>query len=157
MRNFKKGFTLIELLVVIGILTVLLTAVLIAINPIRQFGQARDTQKHNDVLTILNAVQQNMADNKGAFTKGGSAYALPTSATDIASGGTADICSAISTTYVCVLPVDPGGGSPTGGAKDCTVAYDTKYTIMQDATTHRITVAATPDANGTGDPISVTR
>ena len=41
----KQGFTLIELLVVIGILTVLLAIVLIAINPGKQFSQANNTQR----------------------------------------------------------------------------------------------------------------
>ena len=48
-RTFKKGFTLIELLVVIGILAVLLTIVLIAINPGRQFAQANNTKRRSDV------------------------------------------------------------------------------------------------------------
>ncbi len=41
----QKGFTLIELLVVIGILTVLLSIVLVAINPARQFSQANNTKE----------------------------------------------------------------------------------------------------------------
>jgi prepilin-type N-terminal cleavage/methylation domain-containing protein len=35
-----KGFTLIELLVVIGIVVILMTAALVAINPFRQFAMA---------------------------------------------------------------------------------------------------------------------
>jgi prepilin-type N-terminal cleavage/methylation domain-containing protein len=52
----RKGFTLIELVVVIGILAVLLTIVLVAINPARQFKQANDTKRRSDVNAILNAV-----------------------------------------------------------------------------------------------------
>jgi prepilin-type N-terminal cleavage/methylation domain-containing protein len=37
MRSFQKGFTLIELLVVIGIVGILLSITLVAINPARQF------------------------------------------------------------------------------------------------------------------------
>lgn len=65
--NQKNGFTLIELLVVIGIIAVLSTVVIIAINPARQFAQARNTQRWSNVNTILNAVGQKMADNRGLW------------------------------------------------------------------------------------------
>ena len=61
----NSGFTLIELLVVIGILAILLSIVLIAINPARQFGQANDTKRQSAVTQILNAVGAYAADNKG--------------------------------------------------------------------------------------------
>ena len=38
-----RGFTLIEILVVLGMLALLSTVVLVAINPLRQFAQARET------------------------------------------------------------------------------------------------------------------
>jgi prepilin-type N-terminal cleavage/methylation domain-containing protein len=53
-----KGFTLIELLVVIGILVVLLTITLIAINPAAQLMSARNTKRSADVNQILNAIDQ---------------------------------------------------------------------------------------------------
>ncbi len=65
--NKKKGFTLIEILVVIGIIAVLATIVIVAINPARQFAQARNTQRESNVNTILNAIGQRIADNKGLF------------------------------------------------------------------------------------------
>ncbi len=63
----QKGFTLIEILVVIGIIAILSAVVLIAINPARQFAQARNNQRLSNVNAILNAIGQRMADNKGIF------------------------------------------------------------------------------------------
>lgn len=148
----QAGFTLIELLVVMGILAVLLTAVLIAINPSRQFAQARDSQRRGDVLTILNAVQQHMADNKGALISG--IPVAPTAPAVISTAGL-DICGAISPTYVSILPTDPKTGSPLTGVTACGSAYNTGYTIVQDGS-GRVTVAS-PGKEIGADPISVTR
>lgn len=143
-RNYlktKKGFTLIELLVVIGILAILLSIVLIAINPARQFGQANNTRRRSDVTQILNAVGAYAADHKGVLPTG-----IPS---DVASGGTgpadvsntgADICTDLVPNYIPALPQDPQVGTGTS-ITDCATAYDTGYTIVHDAN-NRVTVAA---------------
>lgn len=66
-KNKKAGFTLIEILLAIGILAILATSAIIAINPARQFAQARNTQRWSDVNAIMNAVYQYSAGHKGAF------------------------------------------------------------------------------------------
>jgi len=63
----KRGFTLIEILIVVGILAILLTIVIIAVNPVRQFAQAHNTQRRSDVLAILNAIHQHAADYNGVL------------------------------------------------------------------------------------------
>jgi type IV pilus assembly protein PilA len=143
-----KGFTLVELLVVIGVLAVLLTITLIAINPARQFSQSNNTKRASDVNTILNAVHQFAADNKGTLPTG-----ITTTAQNVSSAG-ADICASIVTDYVAALPVDPltNNGTPV---TNCAVAYDTNYTIVRSATNSRITVTA--PAAELGAVISVTR
>jgi prepilin-type N-terminal cleavage/methylation domain-containing protein len=55
MEYKKKGFTLIELLIVIAILAILATVVLIVINPVQMFAQARDSQRIYDMNTLSNA------------------------------------------------------------------------------------------------------
>ncbi len=67
MHKKSKGFTLIEILIVIGIIAILAAIVIIAINPAKQFAQARNTQRQSNVDTILNAIGQRIADNKGVF------------------------------------------------------------------------------------------
>lgn len=157
LRN-QKGFTLIELLVVIGILAVLLAITLIAINPARQFSQANNTKRRSDVNAILNAVNQYMADNKGALPAG--IPVAPAAAKNVAKVGGADICATLVPTYIAALPSDPtvsvGAGNAVGAAiTDCTQAnYDTGYTIVQGAS-NRLTVSA-PTIE-LGDQISVTR
>ena len=63
--TLRRGFTLIELLLVISIIGVLAAVVIVAINPSRQFAQARNAERRSDVKNILEAVQQYAIDNKG--------------------------------------------------------------------------------------------
>ena len=138
----RKGFTLIELLVVIGILAILLSIVLIAINPARQFGQANNTRRRSDVTQILNAVGAYAADHKGVLPQGIPVGVYPTDAVDVKSGtpGTnGDICADLVSNYIPALPQDPQTGTGTS-ITDCT-SYDTGYTIVQDIN-GRVTVGA---------------
>ncbi len=155
--NVSAGFTLIEILVVIGMIAILATIVIIAINPARQFAQGRNTQRQANINTILNAIGQRIAENEGvfggSFTVNGTSYACPTIATgttfDIASNGGADL-SCLTPTYIPTqLPVDPAGGSWTAADN-----YDTRYSIALDGN-GRYTVSA-PNAE-LGTAISLAR
>ncbi|OGY98057.1 MAG: hypothetical protein A2855_00950 [Candidatus Liptonbacteria bacterium RIFCSPHIGHO2_01_FULL_57_28] len=148
----REGFTLIEILVVIGIIAVLATIVIIAINPARQFAQARDTQRTSNLNTILNAIGQNIADNRGIFTCSGSEFTLPGSATVIrASIAAADIYDCLVPTYMPAMVCDPVEG------EDCDDSgqYNTAYTVSM-ATSGRITIAA-PETELANPDLSVTR
>src|SRR6266702_1716272 len=129
-KNLQKGFTLIELLVVIGILAILLAIVLIAINPARQFQQANDTKRRSDVNSVLNAVNQFMADNKGALPSN-TGTAISATATNIGSGATdVNLCTDLVTKYIADIPVDPTTGTKTPASSNCKDAgatYSTGY------------------------------
>ena len=148
LKNYKKGFTLIELLVVIGVLSVLLVITLVAINPSRQFSLANNTKRRSDVNSILNAIHQYAADNKGV---------LPTGVTTIVqavSSSAANVCASLVSNYLAALPADPLTNNGAS-VSDCAVAYTTGYTVVKSATNNRVTVAA-PDAE-LSEAISVTR
>lgn len=136
----KGGFTLIEILLVMGIIAVLAAVVIVAINPARQFAQARNSQRTSNVFSILNAISQNMSDNGGVFAC--AAGAIPTTATVIKSSGGYDAASCLTPTYLPAIPFDPSAaGAHFASATD----YNTGYTLVRDSTTGRITVAA-PEA-----------
>jgi type IV pilus assembly protein PilA len=78
--NFnKKGFTLIELLIVIGIIAILAAGVIVAINPGRQFAQARDATRRSHINTLNKALLSYQVSNQGNL----SGLSLPTEPTEI--------------------------------------------------------------------------
>jgi prepilin-type N-terminal cleavage/methylation domain-containing protein len=141
----RRGFTLIELLLVIGIIAILASIVIVAINPTKQLGDARDAQRRSDVNTILNAVYQYAIDNSGNLPTG-----IPTgSPSEICSTGAATCVGVdldvLTGSYLVRIPVDPQTTTGTG----------TNYFIVQDAN-GRITVSA-PGTEQAETDISVTR
>jgi prepilin-type N-terminal cleavage/methylation domain-containing protein len=151
-KNRSKGFTLIEILVVIGIIAVLATVVLVAVNPARQFKLARDSQRVANINAILNAIGQNIAEHKGTFNCPTTSNIIPNTPTLIAAGPSYfDMASCVVPAYISSLPFDPNPA--TGGFWTSTDVYNTGYDVTQDAN-GQVTITA----NGELTPvISVSR
>ena len=150
--GLRRGFTLIELLLVIGIIAILASIVIVAINPTKQLGDARDAQRRSDVNTILNAVYQYAIDNNGNLPSG-----IPTSTAKpiCQSDFDPDTCIAtdfggvnlrmLTGAYLTNIPKDP---------KITLTGTGTRYNIVQDSN-GRITVSAPGAERATS--ITVTR
>ncbi len=149
-KQKQQGFTLLEVLLVVAIIAILAGIVIIAVNPNRNLGDTRNSQRSADVSTILNAVYQFSLDNNGALPAG-----IPQ-----APAAAGEICGATSCgtlvnlndliadgRYLVALPQDPQ-------CPDACATDGIGYTIQRDAN-NRVTVAA-PDAE-LGRTITVTR
>jgi type IV pilus assembly protein PilA len=140
-----RGFTLIELLLVIGIIAILASIVIVAINPTKQLADARNAQRRSDVKTINDAIYQYAIDNNGNLPS-----AITTTAKFICKSGANVSCNnganlnALTGSYLVALPSDPQSATATG----------TYYTVLR-LTNGRVTVAA-PGAEQSAT-ISVTR
>ncbi len=147
LSSLKRGFTLIELLLVIGIIAILAAIVIVAINPTKQLGDARNAQRRSDVNTILNAVYQYSIDNNGNLPT-----TITTTSKIICKSGLNIDCDAdgislnvLTGSYVVALPADPQSATATG----------TNYTILKSG--NRVTVSAPGTEPAGSTAISVTR
>ncbi len=115
----SKGFTLLEILLVVGIIAILAGIVIVAINPGRQLGTVRNTERKSDLKQISNAVQQYYIDENTYPDS------ISTTLTEICDTGTGttthsvdcdgliDLSTLISTYFVAV-PKDPQATTTNG-------------------------------------------
>lgn len=148
LKEQQRGFTLLEVLLVVAIIAILAGIVIIAINPGKQLGDARNAQRSSDVTTILNAAYQYSLDNNNV------PGSITTASTEVcataAPSCTGLIDLSVLTTagkYLVSIPKDPQCSSTCA-------ANGTGYKISKDAN-GRLTVNA--PAAEQGKTISVTR
>ena len=143
-----------EVLLVVAIIAILAGIVILALNPSKQLGDARNAQRRADVNTLLNAVYQYAIDSNGALPASiVSGTACGVSTQEICrTGGTCtgltnlDTYLASSTAkYLVSMPIDPSSTSTNG----------TSYQIFKNSTTNRVTVCS-PNAENSVT-ISVSR
>lgn len=123
----RQGFTLIELLVVMGIIAILVAVVAIAVNPGRQFANARDTTRRSHLRELLSAVYQYAAQNNGNVPS----VITSTPTTVGTNTGLVNLETGLIPNYLDALPTDPSTG--TRG--------NTGYVIFRNG--NRITASAT--------------
>jgi prepilin-type N-terminal cleavage/methylation domain-containing protein len=156
-NSSKRGFTLLEILLVVGIIAILAGIVILAINPTKQLGDARNAQRRSDVLTILNALYQFSLDNDGAMPPTledddqDDTDCAATIGIDALTLDGADDLNVASSTYLTAIPTDP-----TAADKDAA----SEYRVVR-RTSGRVTVCA-PNSVGEGsitegNQIEVTR
>jgi prepilin-type N-terminal cleavage/methylation domain-containing protein len=100
----KKGFTLIELLIVIAILAVLMSVIVITINPAEMLKKSRDSRRVSDLDALRTALILYLSENLNGFPSAAASYAYisvpqATAGTTTAPycGGTGKSCYATTT------------------------------------------------------------
>ncbi len=135
----RDGFTLLEILLVVAAIAILAGIIILAINPNKQLGDTRNSQRHLAVDSIVNAIYQYSLDHNGTLpgaTSSGpipsgtgladareiclTSPADPTGATSLScasqSGGYVDFSELTTNgTYLTSIPADPFPSATSSG------------------------------------------
>lgn len=140
----RKGFTLIEILLVVAIVGILAAIVIVAINPGRQIGESRNSQRKADINTILNAVYQYYVDN------GDLPSAISAAETEICKTNASSCSSLIDLSvltaderYIPSIPTDPTGASTHGTGYRIKKSSNDRVTVNAPFAENSVTMTAT--------------
>ncbi len=140
----KRGFTLLEILLVVAGIAILAGIVIFAVNPSKQLGDTRNSQRRTDVNTILNATYQYAVDNNGTLPA-----TITTTSTEVCkTGGTCTglIDLAVLTTnqkYVVSIPTDPTGASTNGSGYFISKSANGRVTVNAPSAEQGATITVT--------------
>lgn len=136
-KQTKKGFTLVEILVVVGLIAVLAAITIIAINPAKNFADARNTQRSSDVGEILSAVTQYTSDGVHNAASLGTIPDCTGTPAHIGTGASnVNLAATLVPDPLVAMPKDPSNGTDA----------DTGYTIC--TISGRFQIAAPGAENG---------
>jgi prepilin-type N-terminal cleavage/methylation domain-containing protein len=136
-----EGFTLIEVLLVVALLAILMSITYIAINPAKNFADTRNAQRSADVMEIINAASQYLAEDGHTVANLGTVPACTGTPAVIGSAvGGVNLATTLVETYIAGIPVDP---SQTAALR----ATNSGYTICTTAG-GRLQIAAPLAENG---------
>ncbi len=113
----NQAFTLIEILVVLTILSVLILAVFLAINPLELFAESRNAKRWNDTNSISTALYRYIIIHGGfPGSIDGIDRQIGTASTGCSAGcpNAADSCLSLNAElkpYLDAFPIDPLGGT----------------------------------------------
>jgi prepilin-type N-terminal cleavage/methylation domain-containing protein len=140
MKKSYKGMTLIEILLVIALIAVLAAITFIAINPAKNFQDARNATRSSDALQILNAVTQYTSEQGHTLGDLGTIPACTSSSAAIGTGGV-DLAAVLAPDYIVGIPKDPSTGTDADtGYSICTTAGSRVRITADDAENKTIEV-----------------
>jgi prepilin-type N-terminal cleavage/methylation domain-containing protein len=142
--RIRRGFTLIEILLVVAAIALLAGIVIIAINPSKQLGDARNAQRHADVTTILNAVYQYALDNDGDVPTSITGTAKEICKTGGSCSGLVDLSVLTANEkYLTALPHDPNGDSTDGTGYEISKSVNDRITVSAPHAEQGASISAT--------------
>jgi type IV pilus assembly protein PilA len=131
----------------IGVLAILASIVIVAINPTKQLADARNAQRQADINTILNAVYQYEIDNDGQFPSSHAATlsSIPieicntgkqveiTATSPVDCSGLIDLSELVNNeVYLVAMPADPQAANSVSTGYTISKEYDGTLTIAAE-------------------------
>ena len=140
----KRGFTLLEVLLVVAIIAILAGIVILAINPNKQLGDTRNSQRRSDVNTILSATYQYLIENSTT------SLGLPTTGIEICRTQ-ADSCVGFldlsqlteNEKYLTSFPIDPRALMANGTGYFINRTTNNRITVSAPYAENNVTITAT--------------
>jgi len=144
--------TLIEILISVALGAIVVAIAFGVMNPGGMFASARNSERTSELQAIMTAIKNNIADSRTGFSCASGEIPTTTPKNMGSSVGDYDIAPCLVPEYMDDMPFDP---TATGAHYTSNSDYSTGYTIIKNASTSQITLAA-PFAEQ-GKTISLTK